>query len=251
MITGASSGIGKAFAFQLAALKMNLILIARRTKQLEEISEALRKQAVTVEILSIDLTQHVQRRQLVDIFKNKDVTLLINNAGFGGKDEKYSSMQFNDIQNMLELNIVVPAELSYHALQSFKIKDFPCGILNISSLAAFKALPNSILYGSTKSFLKEFSLGLSEEYKTSNVQISVACPGNVKTEMFAMELGVELEKIKPSIFVLEVDECAKLILKAFFSGKKFIIPGFTSKMLYLLINFLPRAFISQLEQSSK
>ncbi|MFP4478614.1 MAG: SDR family NAD(P)-dependent oxidoreductase [Candidatus Izemoplasmatales bacterium] len=231
-ITGASSGIGRELAFQLAALNYDLILVARRLERLEEIKEKIKDQDVI--IIQSDLNDSKQLSDLMSQLKQYKIDLFINNAGFGlfglSKD-----IQTSKEVNMIELNIT-----SLHKLTKFAIEHMDKGkIVNVSSLASFLPTPKIASYAATKSYVTSYSLSLDYELKKQKIPINVltVAPGPVKTE-FGKVAGTK-QKMK----AMDLSKCVRLIIKGIHRNKKIIIPGFNMKLLRFFIRFIPRKWL--------
>ena len=162
LITGASSGIGEAFAKRLNELGANLILTARSEEKLNSLSKMMNNALV----ISGDLSKPSFPKELYDAVKNShlsSVDILINNAGFG-----YSGLfldsNIENYKEMLYVNIYSLTELTHLFLKDM-LKKESGGIINISSLASFQSLPYFTVYSSSKAYVTSFTLGLYEEYR--------------------------------------------------------------------------------------
>ncbi len=168
LITGASSGIGKAYAKKIASLGIHLILTARSEQKLNDLADELRKKySVNVEVIVLDLAQPNSAQTLFNEVQVRklSVEILINNAGFG-KWTKFLDQSLSTYQEMITLNISSVTSLCYlflpHMLSNKK------GIMiNISSTGAFQPLPYIAVYGATKSYVLQFTEALAGEYGTS------------------------------------------------------------------------------------
>jgi short-subunit dehydrogenase len=231
-ITGASSGIGRELAFQLAALNYDLILVARRIDRLKEIKEKIKDQDVI--IIQSDLNDSKQLQSLIKQLKQYEIDLFINNAGFGKVGHSKDIETSQEIE-MIELNVI-----SLHKLTKFAIDHMKKGkIVNVSSLASFLPTPKIASYAATKSYVTSYSLSLDYELKKQNIPINVltVTPGPIKTE-FGKVAGAD-QKIKG----MDVKKCARLIIKGIHKNKKIIVPGFKMKLLKFIIKFIPRKWL--------
>ena len=240
MITGASSGIGKDIAINLAKLEFDLILIGRDKDALEDVKLNINKinDKVKVKIIVVDLSNLQKVKELYVLTKNDDIDLLVNNAGFGVFGE-FISTDVNTELNMLDVNI-----RAVHMLTKFYLKDMvkkdKGTILNVASSASFMAGPLLSSYYATKSYVYRLSLAINEELRRrkSKVQISVLCPGPVDTNDRA---GVRF-----SVKALSSSYVAKYALTKLFSGKTVIIPGFKMKLVKFGVRFLPDKFVTKI-----
>ncbi len=230
LITGASSGIGRDMAIYLGSKGYDLILVARDKKKLEEVKNKINTK---VEIIAMDLGDINNCYKLYDMVKDKNIEILINNAGFG-LIGPFNESNISKELDMIDLNIK-----ALHVLTKLFISDFikrDSGyILNVSSSAAFQPGPLMATYYSTKAYVYNLTLALYEELRhiNSNVKISCLCPGPVDTN-FNNVAGCEFKiKSLPSDFV------ARYAIKKMFKGKLLIIPGFSIKMIYIFGRLLP------------
>jgi short-subunit dehydrogenase len=185
LITGASSGIGEAFAPILAARGMNLVLVARSEDKLRARAQALSEQyGIRADVVPADLcragaAQEVYRRtQELGV----PVDLLVNNAGFGtygGFDTLAPEREHEEIM----LNVTALVDLA-HAFVPAMAERKAGGIINVASIAAFQPLPYHAVYGASKAFVLSFSLALWAEYRTRGVRVVALCPGPTATNFF-------------------------------------------------------------------
>jgi hypothetical protein len=185
LITGASFGIGAAFARELAARKTDVVLVARSEDKLQQIAKELQEQfQVQVEVIVQDLTTPGATQSIYDTVTKKGLTidLLINNAGFGD----YGAFVERKLQRqteMIQLNITVLVELSYLFLSGMKQRGSG-GIINVASIAGFQPLPYLSVYAATKAFVLSFSEALWAENKDAGVRILALCPGPTESNFF-------------------------------------------------------------------
>lgn len=230
LITGASSGIGRDMAIYLGSKGYDLILVARDKKKLEEVKNKINTK---VEIIAMDLGDINNCYKLYDMVKDKNIEILINNAGFG-LIGPFNESNISKELDMIDLNIKALHVLTKLFISDFIKKDSGY-ILNVSSSAAFQPGPLMATYYSTKAYVYNLTLALYEELKhiNSNVKISCLCPGPVDTN-FNNVAGCEFKiKSLPSDFV------ARYAIKKMFKGKLLIIPGFSIKMIYIFGRLLP------------
>lgn len=230
LITGASSGIGKAMAKYLSSLGWDLILVARREERLEKLKKELKTE---VKIIPLDLQIEKNCFKLYELVKDDNIDFLINNAGFGLFGNTFET-DLNRELEMINLNIK-----SYHILTKLFLSDFykknKGRILNVSSSAGFLAGPRLNTYYATKNYCLKFTVAIYEElrHKNSNVHISVLCPGPVKTEFNKVAGG------KFSIDSLAADKVAKYAIDKALKNKLIIIPGIFTKLGIFINRFIP------------
>ncbi|MCH8902783.1 MAG: SDR family oxidoreductase [Bacteroidetes bacterium] len=243
LITGASSGIGKAFAVKCAQLKMNLILVARTGPELKRLAESLKS---TYNIQAVyfcaDLAQKDTPKRLYEwcMDQKLPVNKLINNAGVGhaGPFEE-STIAF--YETMMQLNMLSLVKLTQLFIPEIK-KHSTGNILNVGSMASLFPVPYKCVYAATKSFVLSFSKALREELKNTSIKVSCLCPGATITNA-AVQARIKASGWKGKIFTMTSDKLAALTIKKFLTGKTVIIPSWKNKMVMLLTKFVPDAFI--------
>ncbi|MFC4871937.1 SDR family NAD(P)-dependent oxidoreductase [Negadavirga shengliensis] len=239
LITGASMGIGKAFAFECASRGMNLLLIALPDDGLEETKKQINLRfSVEIITLAIDLRDHEAVRSLYDycIQQNLVVNMLINNAGMGagGKFEEISHEIYTD---MLHLNIRALTMLTYHFLPMLK-QHAPAFILNMSSMEANFPLPYKSVYTGTKNFVYAFSLALREELSHCNVKVSVLCPGPVLTNSDGLK-RINAVGNRAKMIMLMPAEVAKIGVNNLLKGQGIVVPGKINWTIVKLMKLFP------------
>lgn len=236
LITGASSGIGKAFCELLAKEKYNLVLVARRKTLLEELAHTLEKQSkINVKIISTDLTKEKDLKQVINFISKNFIDLLINNAGFGTHYE-FASGNLKKELEMIDLHCKATLQLIFACLPEMK-KRKQGEIINVSSGAAFLPMPYMATYAATKSFILHFGIALAEELKPYKIKVLTLCPGMTKTEF------QEVQNLKISHFkklrAMTPYAVAKTCLADLKKNKILSIPGIENKSLYYLTKFFP------------
>lgn len=185
LITGASGGIGKAFAEELAARKTNLVLVARSSEKLNQIATRLQhKHQVKIEVIAKDLTEDNATNEVFDVIKNKNLTidLLINNAGFGDYGD-FAERDGERQLKMIQLNIMALVDLTHKFLPLMRQRRSG-NIINVSSIAGFQPMPYISVYAATKAFVLSFSEALWAENQDYGVKVLVVCPGPTETDFF-------------------------------------------------------------------
>ncbi len=234
LITGASSGIGADMARVLVEEGYEVILVARRKTRLEKLAKELGDKAT---IIVKDISSTYNCMELYEEVKKEDIDILINNAGFGVFGE-FSNINLDKELDMIDLNIKSLHTLTKLFLKDFKKKDRGY-ILNVASSAGFTAGPLMAGYYATKNYVVSLSLGIYEELKkdNSNVSISVLCPGPVNTEFN------KVARVHFSIKGMESMDVARYGIKKMFDEKLIIIPGIKMKVGIFLIRFIPRKLL--------
>lgn len=181
LVTGASSGIGMAFARQLAAAGLNLVITARREQRLIELAQQLTSQhSVAVETLALDLSDKELLQPISAICKDKDIGLVICNAGFGFK-ALHQDLPLDGLDKMLDVNCRAPMMLCHHFLPPL-LQRGRGGIIITSSVEACFGIPGSAAYSASKAFSKTLGEALYGETYGSGVDTLVLCPGLTDTE---------------------------------------------------------------------
>ncbi|MHC0067816.1 SDR family NAD(P)-dependent oxidoreductase [Nostoc sp. UIC 10890] len=252
LITGASSGIGAAFANELAARKNNLVLVARSEEKLQELAQKLQEEhKIKVHILAKDLTITTAA---VDIFNDlieKNITsidTLINNAGLGDYG-LFSESQRTKQLHMIQLNITALVDLTYQFLPQM-IQQGRGNIINISSIAAFQGLPYMAVYAATKSFVLSFSEALWAENSKTGVKVLAVCPGPTNTQFYEKASFDKFSNEAESLRLDNPSEIAREALNALNSESSHIVTGrWDNKVISGISRFLPREIWSKvLEQ---
>lgn len=240
LITGASSGIGKSMAYYMHSLGYDLVLVARSTDKLNEIKREL---GDNVQVISMDLDDYNNCIKLHDDVKNVDV--LINDAGFGLFGE-FNKTDLNKEMQMIDVNIKALHILTKLYLNDM-IKSDKGTILNVASIAGFMPGPLLDTYYATKNYVVRLSQGIKEELrrKKSNVQISVLCPGPVKTNFD------NVADVNFSLKGFSSDYVAKYAIDKMLAGKFIIIPGIQIKMLRLFSKVVPDSILVRMVYNSQ
>src|SRR5436853_4212761 len=228
LITGASAGIGREFARQLATRARTLVLVARREQRLNELCDELRSRngQLNVHARVVDLCDKTQIDQLVRwLEQNKiDIDFLINNAGLGDYGPFATSPpQRND--EMILVNVRALTTLA-RALLPQMISQKRGAILNVSSSAGFLPIPKFNVYAATKAYVTSFSESLRAEVRGSGVTVTALCPGPVRTEFqrLAQRSGGEPDSAPEFVYV-PVEQVVRDALAAIEADKPLVIPG--------------------------
>ena len=244
LITGASAGIGREFARQLAGRAQSMILVARRQDRLAELRDELQEQHpnLAVRIRQVDLAYPAQLQELMEWFdrENINVDLLINNAGLGDSGPFATSDAIRNEQMTL-VNVVALASLTRRVLPQM-IAKHRGGILNVSSSAGFLPMPGSAVYAATKAYVTSFSEALRAELHGTGVSVCALCPGPVQTE-FQQVASRPGRKVKPGpgpdFLQVPVEQVVRDALAALQADRPIVIPGFAMKLVMLLARLMP------------
>jgi len=211
VVTGASSGIGAAFATALAARKMDLVVIARRQDRLEALKNLLeRRHGIVVTTVRADLTDPAALDAVESSLAAQAVDVLVNSAGFGTYAD-FTSIAPERLKRELYLDLVVPVSLSRAVLPGMLARKNGL-IINVSSMAGFLPIPRHSTYCAAKAGLTRFTEALHGELVGTGVRIQALCPGPVQTEFFAIS-GYPAEEV-PSYLMQSVEDCLSSALRA-------------------------------------
>lgn len=235
LITGASSGIGREMAIYLSELGYDIIVVARSKEKLEDLKNIVKTKVLVYEY---DLSKNVNCYKLYNDIKDKNVDIVINNAGFGLFGDYHESDL--DIElNMIDLNVK-----AVHILTKLFINDKHTKyILNVASSAGLMmGGPLMSTYYATKSYVRSYTLGLYEELRKNNSDkvISVLCPGPVETNFN------KRANVKFNLEELSARYVARYAIKKMFKKKLIIIPGLSVRMGLFFSRFLPTKIALQI-----
>jgi short-subunit dehydrogenase len=239
LVTGASEGLGKSFAIELARKGFNLVLVSLPKSGLENLARYLRVNFYsTVFCIEMDLTANLSADEIFcSLDRNKiQLNMLINNVGLG--NWAWFEEKNNDFyKTQIDLNITTTVLLTRLFLNHID-KKFPSYILNVGSLGGHFIVPKKQVYGATKSFIGYFTRCLQLELYGTNVNISLLMPGGINTKPELLVMNSKLRGFAKST-ILEADYVAKAAVRGLIEGKKEIIPGFANQFLMKLDRILP------------
>ena len=239
LITGASSGIGEAFARRLAAEKHNLVLVARSEKALHELcDELMLKHHITAHYVVLDLTHSDSDASLwAETEKHGfEVEWLINNAGFGSGGD-FSKLELDTELKMIDLNIRSLVALTHRYLVPMRERNRG-KIINVSSAAGFQPIPFMATYAATKAFVSSFSEAIAEENAPYGIQVLALCPGSTKTNFFAASKIERPVQVKGQQTAEDVIETAMRAIK---SGRRKVVSGLANKIGAFLGGHVPHS----------
>lgn len=221
LITGASTGLGEAFAKNLAFQGANLVLVARSEEKLNRLAETLRDEVrVKVNVLPVDLSSPQDIDHLIAEVKRHDLTIhiLVNNAGIGVFENFLDTPLAKQVEQV-DLNVRALVALT-HAFAPGMVAMNRGGVINLASTAAFQPLAGAAVYAASKAFVLFFSEALALELEKTGVTITAACPGPVATDFFA--------RMNPRLEAKQMDQPGQVvsdILLGFEEGKRVVYPG--------------------------
>ena len=248
LITGASSGLGSEFARQLAPVAARMVLVARRNDRLQALESELKAMSTTLEVFtrSVDLSDQRDLERFCDWLDESGLALdcLINNAGLGDHGP-FANSEWVRVSSLLQVNINALTYLTFRVLPIIK-KTGRGVILNVSSIASFLPLPNNAVYAATKAYVTSFTEAVRAELRSSNVSVTVLCPGPVTTEYLshATREGDRASHTAPFL-VLSVEEVVRQALLAAAKDRARVVPGALVNFAMTIVGPLPM-FIKRL-----
>ena len=242
LITGASSGLGREFARQLAGQARSLVLVARREQRLSELRGELTQHHpnLVVHIRETDLADLAQLKELVAWLEREkiNVDLLINNAGLGDTGP-FATSDLKRNEQMMLVNMVALTSLTRHLVPQM-IARKRGGILNVSSSAGFLPIPGFAVYAASKAYVTSFSEALRTELRGAGVSVCALCPGPVHTEFqeVAKRPGWQPDS-GPEFVYVSVEQVVHDALAALDADRPLAIPGFAMKLGMFLVRITP------------
>ena len=234
LITGSSSGIGKAISYELAKKNYSIILHGRNTEILHSIAADIEDcYKVQTKVINVDLSEDNAIETILTLTEYQNIEVLVNNAGFGVAGA-YNATDIEAELKMVKVHVTAPMYL----IKSFanKMKNNGKGhILNVSSLYSYFSVPKQAIYGASKAFQHSFSKALNEELKAQGIHVSSLCPGLTYSK-FRTRQG---KKEKKYLIGMTSEEVAKIAVKGLFKKKVSIVPGIFNKFMAFTIPKLP------------
>jgi len=245
LITGASGGIGTAFARALTARGANVILVARSEGRLRALADELaRDHGVRAEAIAVDLTREDAARELraaVDA-RGLAVDLLINNAGFGTYGP-FETLAAERAGAEVALNVAAVVDLTHLFLPAM-LAQGDGAVINVASTSAFQPLPYMAVYGATKAFVLSFSEALWAECRGRGVRVLALCPGPTATEFFDV-VGTDDGVVGQRRTAAQVVTTA---LRALERGRPSVVDGWANYLLAQTPRLAPRGLVARLAE---
>jgi len=245
LITGASSGIGCELARIFAKDGCNLVLVARRRRQLEELaSELCAKHSISATVIEKDLASPSSPQEIFDELRNRSIhiDILVNSAG----THVYGEFQVTDFEKELQLIHVNLVSLT-HMTKLAVAEMFKRGggkILNLGSIGSFAPSPLNAIYCAAKAYVLSFSEGIAKDLEGTGITVTVLCPGATATE-FPVKAQIEDTRLFRAL-VMDAETVAKIGYRALMRGKRVVAAGLYNKLTVFMIRFTPRWLILML-----
>jgi uncharacterized protein len=250
LITGASAGIGEAFADVFAAAGFDVVLVARREERLQALAERLRTtHGVRADTIVADLGNPYAADQLMAALTSRGLQIdaLVNNAGYGVPGA-YLRSSWETHDAMLRVMVTSVAELTYRLLPAMVERGYG-RIINVASLAALVPAPGGhTLYAATKAFLIKFSEALGHEVRAKGVHVTALCPGFTYSEFHDVTGTREQMKQLPSWMWMDADTVARQGYDAVMQGVPIYVNGRINRTIAILVRVTPRWLIRAIEK---
>ncbi len=243
-ITGATGGLGKAFAVECASRGWNLFLTDLREEKLALLAHGLqRSYGVQVLYHAADLTNADSRDELFDKVHREGLRFrgLINVAGLD-HEGLFLERQPEEITAILRLNIEATLIIT-HTLLAYRNHAVPFRIVNVSSLAAFFSMPVKATYAASKRFVLDFSLALRNELREHNVTVTVLCPAGLSTTEECVR-AIEAQGLMGQLTTVDIGKVVHQTMDAALRGRAIVIPGFLNRALHWLGGLVPASGVT-------
>ncbi|MGI9274067.1 MAG: SDR family NAD(P)-dependent oxidoreductase [Endozoicomonas sp.] len=236
LITGASTGIGETFAKHLARKGFNLVLVARRKEQLDQLASELSSQhSIECRTIPADMSQLNEVEHVIEKTNNLDIGLLIPNAGVE-YHAPFDQQEWAQLDNLMQVNMTAPTRLAHHFAKIMKSKKSG-GIIFVSSIAGFFASCHFAQYSASKGYIQLLSEAMYQELKPFNVDVLALAPGPTDTNMGNQVVSDMRGPRQP---LLSRDAVVSAAISQL-GRKPFVIPGFFYKsVIFLVTRLLPR-----------
>jgi uncharacterized protein len=242
IITGASSGIGKALAGEFSAAGFNVFLTGRNESALKTVAAESEKHGVQTEVCATDLSCSEGIERLLRQIKSKPYRyeVLANNAGFGIHGD-FASTDID--QNIQLVNVQIDAALRLtRAVLPGMIERKSGRILNVASVYSFSPVPFQSIYAACKAFLLSFSAALHNELEGTGVTVTIFCPGVTQTE-FRTRAGIGQKRTDTG---MAPEEAARIAVRETMRGTHVVVPGVVNRLFVFVVGLLPTRQVSRL-----
>ena len=240
LITGATSGIGAAYANKFAQQGYDLVITGRRKEKIDAVATQIRQEyKINVEVILAELSETEGIKKVIGFIKEKQIEILVNNAGFG-VSSLYQVSDLAVMEQLAKVNVLAPMELIHTVLPGMMERGSGT-IFNISSESVYMIIPKNAIYSGAKAFLKSFTEGLYLDLRGTRVKVMAVCPGLTHTD-FHEKMGMEKSRQtdRGQIKWMSPQEVVDISLRDLEKGKVVCIPGIHTKILTHLLKMMPR-----------
>lgn len=247
LVTGASSGIGKAFASDLARRGHDVVLVARRAAEMQALAaDITQAHGVTCHVMAQDLTAPGGITALMAELSAKQLQpdVLVNNAGLGTSGPHHKNT-WADEQRMLDLNITALTALT-HAIVPSMVQRKQGKILNVASTAAFQAGPGMAVYFASKAYVLSYSEALHEELKRHGISVTALCPGPTQSEFFDVAFKAKRPAALDVVGLAPAADVARYGLDALMRGQAVAVHGLVNRLGVWSVRFTPRSVVRKI-----
>ncbi|MDQ1089974.1 SDR family oxidoreductase [Siphonobacter sp. SORGH_AS_1065] len=246
LVTGAAQGIGRSLAEQLAQRKYDLLLVDFQEEKLYQTADYLRNTyARNVHVLTIDLALPGFLR-VVTIWQKQitpNLEVLVNNAGFG-LNGSFEDLDINEQLDIVNVNVRAVMQITHAFLPTLR-KQEKAYLLNVCSTTAYQTVPYLTVYAASKAFVLSFTRGLRHELRGSNVSVTMLSPGSTDTGFVdRARMGESLKQTASKVH-MNPDVVAEIAIKALFSGRAEVVPGFLNQVGAWLPRIVPMRLIER------
>ncbi len=240
VITGATSGIGAAFAREFARRGYDLVITGRRREVIEALAQGIREACgVQVDVVLAELSNQDGIQKIIDAISNKNVGVLVNNAGFGAS-VLFQESDLPVMEQLAKVNVLAPMALTRAVLPGM-VSRGSGAVINVSSEAVYMAIPKNTVYAASKAFLKTFTEGLHLDLYGTGVKAMAVCPGLTHTD-FHEKMGLSKARQTDHGFVtwMSPEDVVRQAMRDIDKGKVISIPGSRTRMMIRMLSLLPR-----------
>jgi short-subunit dehydrogenase len=244
-VTGASSGIGAAIAFELASRGYGLTLVARREDRLRELADRIgTEHGVVVDLVACDLVDDDERRELIEALGapgDRRLVGVCNDAGLGSVGSIVELDPDHEVR-IVRLNALALHELTVRLVGGL-VEQGAGAMLNVASVNGFQPLPGTATYSATKAFVISFSEALHAELVGTGVSCTVLSPGPTRTPIWERSSAGDIEGAGPGFLWQEAPDVARVAVDAMVAGRRTVVPGLTNKLAALGGRYAPRSLL--------
>jgi short-subunit dehydrogenase len=240
LVTGASAGIGEAFARLLAAQGADLFLVARREERLQKLARELSAQyGVRAELYAADLARPEAPAAIVAEAERLgcQIDVLVNNAGFAA-GKTFADSEWSALHAEIQVMITAVTELSHRLAPGMKSRHYG-RIINLASIASFLPAVASLLYTGVKAFVLNMSEALDMELKPHGIHVTALCPGLTRSEFHDVQGTRWIMDKVPGFMWQDADQVAREGLEAVMAGRPVCVPGAINKAITFTSRLLP------------